>query len=65
MSTTPTVTIDMSKECVECGKLAAADNGLCLKCFSAAALGVREMKSSEGKAVASKLQENREKRKTT
>lgn len=60
--TTPTVTIDMSKECVECGKGGAADNGLCLKCMSGAVMGVRAMNSPVARRIAKRFQEFREKR---
>ena len=30
---TPTITIDMDKECKQCGRKGAAGNGICMKCI--------------------------------
>lgn len=29
----PTITVDMSQECPRCGKLGAANGGMCLRCM--------------------------------
>jgi len=50
VNTIPTITINMDKECAECGKGGAADSGICLHCTSRAITG-RVMKSQEAKAV--------------
>ena len=36
MVETPTITIDMDKKCVRCGKGGAGKGGLCLACVSKA-----------------------------
>ncbi len=45
-----TINVDMDKKCLECGKGGATQNGLCLSC-TAKAIGGRQMKSAQGKAV--------------
>jgi len=33
---TTTITINMDKKCIRCGKNGAPDNGICMKCLSKA-----------------------------
>lgn len=44
------VNVDMDKNCAECGKGGAVQNGLCIKC-TAKAFGAKPMKSAVGRAV--------------
>jgi hypothetical protein len=49
-----TITINMDKKCVECGKGGAADSGICLGCTTKALQG-KPMKSPTGRAVAQRF----------
>lgn len=51
------VHINMNKNCAECGKPGAAQNGLCLKCTGDAMFGKKPMKSWQGRAVANRLRD--------
>ena len=48
---TPTITIEMDKKCLECGKGGATDCGICLKCVTAAITGKKQMHTEAGKTV--------------
>lgn len=54
-----TITIDLDKKCAECGKGGAVPNGLCLKCTSKAFDPRAKMKTSVGRAVQRRWQEQR------
>lgn len=56
-----TVTIDMDKKCLECGKGGAVPNGLCLKCTTKAMNPAAKMKTSVGRAVQTRWQSQRPK----
>ncbi len=49
-----TITVNMDKKCVECGKGGAVDSGICLGCTTKALKG-RLMKSPAGQAVAARF----------
>jgi len=58
----PTVTIDMDKKCVECGKPGAAGSGICLGCSLKAIQG-KPMRSQIGRAVQQRFRDNLPKKK--
>ena len=51
-----TITVDMDKRCLECGKGGAVDSGICLSCITKAIKG-RPMKSARGRAVQERIQQ--------
>jgi hypothetical protein len=55
---TVTITIDMDKKCVECGKGGAVPSGICMKCTTKAISG-KPMKSAIGRAVQKRFMDQR------
>lgn len=51
-----TITIDLDKKCVECGKGGAAQSGICLGCTTKMIQG-KPMKSEIGRAMQQRFRE--------
>lgn len=50
MMSANSILIDLDKKCMECGKLGAAESGICLKC-AVKAINGKVMRSAAGQAV--------------
>ena len=53
----PTIQVDMTRKCNECGKFGSTPNRLCFGC-TAKALGEFQMKSAAGKAVQQRFKDS-------
>ena len=51
-----TIVIDMDKKCAECGEGGALPSQICLRCTSKA-MGDKQMKSWQGRAVRQRMKE--------